>query len=92
MGNTFQNSILSEHNLSLVKHYLECTGFVAVLHWHLFGGRHPTPLAFHDTRISSSISRRRRDLEMQLTFGSSRMRQHLDLLEERFLTKMVQYT
>ena len=48
MDITTQSSILSEEILNLVKNHLERVGFVTVLHWHLFGGRHPTPVAFHD--------------------------------------------
>jgi hypothetical protein len=41
-------SILSESNLSLVRAQLATVGFATVLHWHLYGARHPTPLAFSD--------------------------------------------
>ena len=41
-----EGSILSTQNLDAVRQHLESIGYVAVLHWHLFGASHPTPLAF----------------------------------------------
>lgn len=43
-----EESILSTNNLEAVRLHLESVGFVVVLHWHLFGASHPTPLAFSD--------------------------------------------
>jgi hypothetical protein len=43
-----EGSILSAQNLDAVRLHLESVGYVAVLHWHLFGASHPTPLAFSD--------------------------------------------
>jgi hypothetical protein len=43
-----EGSILSEENLEAVRFHLEEVGFVVVLHWHLYAGRSPTPLAFDD--------------------------------------------
>ena len=45
---THESSILSANNLEAIRLHLESVGFVAVLHWHLFGASHPTPLAFSD--------------------------------------------
>jgi hypothetical protein len=45
---TDRRSIVSSDNLEAVRLHLESVGFVAVLHWHLFGASHPTPLAFSD--------------------------------------------
>lgn len=42
------HSILSTRNLETVRLHLESSGFVVVLHWHLSGASHPTPLAFSD--------------------------------------------
>ena len=42
------SSILSTENLEAVRLHLELVGYVAVLHWHIFGASHPTPLAFSD--------------------------------------------
>jgi hypothetical protein len=41
-------SIFSAENLDAIRRHLESVGFVSVLHWHLHGARHPTPLAFSD--------------------------------------------
>jgi hypothetical protein len=43
-----QGSILSPGNLDAIRLHLQSVGYVAVLHWHLFGASHPTPLAFSD--------------------------------------------
>ncbi len=41
-------SIISDQSLQAVRTHLERVGNVAVLHWHLFGARCPTALAFDD--------------------------------------------
>ena len=46
-----ETSILSDNNLEAIRLHLESVGFVAVLHWHLFGASHPTPLAFSDFEV-----------------------------------------
>jgi hypothetical protein len=44
---TDTQSILSDSSLIKIKNHLEKVGYAAVLHWHLGGARHPTPLAFY---------------------------------------------
>ena len=41
-------NILSEDNLAAIKTHLNTVNNIAVLHWHYYGGRAPTPLAFDD--------------------------------------------
>ena len=41
-------SILAHENLEAIRRHMQSVGFVSVLHWHLFGAQHPTPLAFSD--------------------------------------------
>ena len=52
-----QTSIFSTENLRSVQHHLDTAGFVVVLHWHLFGASHPTPLAFSDFEVFSDYLR-----------------------------------
>jgi len=42
------DNILSAENLVAVKRYLKEKGNIAVEHWHYFGSRSQTPLAFDD--------------------------------------------
>ncbi|BCT93667.1 hypothetical protein LYSHEL_26940 [Lysobacter helvus] len=42
------SSILSTDSLEAVRRHLDSVGFISVLHWHLGGASHPTPLAFSD--------------------------------------------
>jgi hypothetical protein len=41
-------SILSADNIAAITRHLQSVGSIAVEHWHYFGGRAPTPLAFDD--------------------------------------------
>jgi hypothetical protein len=41
-------SILAADQLAAIEHHLHKVGNVAVLWWHLWGARAPTPLAFDD--------------------------------------------
>ncbi|MFT3871001.1 MAG: hypothetical protein QM715_21310 [Nibricoccus sp.] len=41
-------NILSHGNLEAVRKHLDDVGNIAVEHWHYYGGRAPTPLAFYD--------------------------------------------
>lgn len=41
-------SLLSSDRLDAIRDYLQTQGNIAVLHWHLYGARAPTPLAFDD--------------------------------------------
>lgn len=41
-------NILSEQKLAAVRKHLEDVGNIAVEHWHYYGSRAPTPLAFND--------------------------------------------
>jgi len=45
---TNSSSILSSQSIAAVRHHLNSVGYISVLHWHLNGARHPTPLAFSD--------------------------------------------
>jgi len=40
--------ILSASNLDIIKKHLKTKGNIAVEHWHFYGSRSPTPLAFDD--------------------------------------------
>ena len=39
-------NIFSEEKLIVVRRHLESVGNIAVSHWHFYGSRSPTPLAF----------------------------------------------
>jgi hypothetical protein len=41
-------NILAGEQLAVVRNHLENVGFVAVLWWHYYGSRAPTPLTFDD--------------------------------------------
>jgi hypothetical protein len=41
-------NIMAAEQLAATRHHLENVGFVAVLWWHYYGSRSPTPLAFDD--------------------------------------------
>ena len=45
---TNPSSILASAKTAKIRHHLEFVGFIAVLHWHLAGARHPTPIAFSE--------------------------------------------
>ena len=45
---TKSNSILTSQSIATVRRHLDSVGYISVLHWHLAGASHPTPLAFSD--------------------------------------------
>jgi hypothetical protein len=45
---TSGESILAGAKLAAIKIFLEANGHIAVEHWHYYGAKAPTPLAFND--------------------------------------------